>query len=52
MGMWDTAGMAASIDEADRARSARAGLTPMSAETGLGCSTPPWWRSSRRWCRP
>ncbi|MEH1102968.1 acyl carrier protein, partial [Micromonospora sp. CPCC 205561] len=34
-GMWDTAGMAASIDEADRARSARAGLTPMSAEVGL-----------------
>ncbi|MEU4595422.1 type I polyketide synthase, partial [Micromonospora aurantiaca (nom. illeg.)] len=34
-GMWDTAGMAASIDEADRARSARAGLTPMSAEIGL-----------------
>ncbi|MEU4645534.1 SDR family NAD(P)-dependent oxidoreductase, partial [Micromonospora sp. NPDC023814] len=34
-GMWDTAGMAASLDEADRARSARAGLTPMSAETGL-----------------
>ncbi|MGK5517871.1 type I polyketide synthase [Micromonospora sp. URMC 107] len=34
-GMWDTAGMAASIEEADRARSARAGLAPMSAETGL-----------------
>ncbi|MGW4502258.1 type I polyketide synthase, partial [Micromonospora sp. NPDC004336] len=34
-GMWDTAGMAASLDEADRARSARAGLTPMSAEVGL-----------------
>ncbi|WP_435822935.1 type I polyketide synthase, partial [Micromonospora chalcea] len=34
-GMWDTAGMAASIEEADRARSARAGLTPMSAEVGL-----------------
>ncbi|MEU9510859.1 type I polyketide synthase, partial [Micromonospora sp. NPDC048170] len=34
-GMWDTAGMAATLDEADRARSTRAGLTPMSAETGL-----------------
>ncbi|MEH0975043.1 SDR family NAD(P)-dependent oxidoreductase, partial [Micromonospora sp. CPCC 205546] len=34
-GMWDTAGMAASIEAADRARSARAGLTPMSAEVGL-----------------
>ncbi|MGK5677465.1 KR domain-containing protein, partial [Micromonospora sp. URMC 106] len=34
-GMWDTAGMAASIEEADRARSARAGLVPMSAGLGL-----------------
>ncbi|MFI6825444.1 type I polyketide synthase, partial [Micromonospora sp. NPDC050187] len=34
-GMWDTAGMAASIGDADRARSARAGLPSMSAETGL-----------------
>ncbi|WP_417568520.1 KR domain-containing protein, partial [Micromonospora harpali] len=34
-GMWDTEGMAASIGDADRARSARAGLTPMSAATGL-----------------
>ncbi|WP_146167871.1 type I polyketide synthase, partial [Micromonospora sp. MH33] len=34
-GMWDTAGMAASLSEADRARSARAGLTPMSVEVGL-----------------
>ncbi|WP_328348243.1 type I polyketide synthase [Micromonospora sp. NBC_00421] len=34
-GMWDTDGMAASVSEADRARSTRAGLTPMSAETGL-----------------
>ncbi|MEV0882113.1 SDR family NAD(P)-dependent oxidoreductase, partial [Micromonospora echinofusca] len=34
-GMWDTDGMAASLDEADRARSARAGLVPMSAEVGL-----------------
>ncbi|MEU0153835.1 type I polyketide synthase, partial [Micromonospora fulviviridis] len=34
-GMWDTAGMAASLAEADRARSARAGLTPMSVEVGL-----------------
>ncbi|MEV0331114.1 beta-ketoacyl synthase N-terminal-like domain-containing protein, partial [Micromonospora echinospora] len=34
-GMWDTDGMAASIGDADRARSARAGITPMSADTGL-----------------
>ncbi|MEV0882011.1 type I polyketide synthase, partial [Micromonospora echinofusca] len=34
-GMWDTDGMAASLDDADRARSARAGLVPMSAEVGL-----------------
>ncbi len=34
-GMWDTGGMAASIADADRARSARAGITPMSADTGL-----------------
>ncbi|MFE0589779.1 type I polyketide synthase [Micromonospora echinospora] len=34
-GMWDTAGMAATIGDADRARSVRAGITPMSAETGL-----------------
>ncbi|MEU9508924.1 type I polyketide synthase [Micromonospora sp. NPDC048170] len=34
-GMWDTPGMAASIDEADRARSTRGGVTAMSAETGL-----------------
>ncbi|WP_170107954.1 type I polyketide synthase, partial [Micromonospora echinospora] len=34
-GMWDTDGMAASIADADRARSTRAGLPPMSAETGL-----------------
>ncbi|MFI6825440.1 SDR family NAD(P)-dependent oxidoreductase, partial [Micromonospora sp. NPDC050187] len=34
-GMWDTAGMAASIADTDRARSARAGITPMSADTGL-----------------
>ncbi|MER7476024.1 beta-ketoacyl reductase, partial [Micromonospora sp. NPDC000018] len=34
-GMWDTDGMAASVSEADRVRSARAGLTPMSAEVGL-----------------
>ncbi|MFB9547776.1 beta-ketoacyl reductase, partial [Micromonospora sagamiensis] len=34
-GMWDTAGMAASLADTDRARSARAGITPMSAETGL-----------------
>ncbi|MEV4492452.1 type I polyketide synthase [Micromonospora coxensis] len=34
-GMWDTDGMAASISEADRARSARAGITAMDAETGL-----------------
>ncbi|MFF3854975.1 type I polyketide synthase, partial [Micromonospora sp. NPDC002575] len=34
-GMWDTGGMAASVGEVDRARSARAGLTPMSAATGL-----------------
>ncbi|RLK24972.1 acyl transferase domain-containing protein [Micromonospora sp. M71_S20] len=34
-GMWDTPGMAASLDEADRARSTRGGLTAMSAETGL-----------------
>ncbi|WP_438268558.1 type I polyketide synthase [Micromonospora peucetia] len=34
-GMWDTPGMAASIDEADRVRSARGGVTAMSAETGL-----------------
>ncbi|MGW4502970.1 SDR family NAD(P)-dependent oxidoreductase, partial [Micromonospora sp. NPDC004336] len=34
-GMWDTAGMAASLDEADRARSTRGGITAMNAETGL-----------------
>ncbi|WP_416906379.1 type I polyketide synthase [Micromonospora echinospora] len=34
-GMWDTPGMAASVSEVDRARSTRAGLTPMSAGTGL-----------------
>ncbi|MFB9547812.1 beta-ketoacyl reductase, partial [Micromonospora sagamiensis] len=34
-GMWDTAGMAASLADTDRARSARAGLPSMSAETGL-----------------
>ncbi|MFI0797279.1 type I polyketide synthase, partial [Micromonospora rubida] len=34
-GMWDTAGMAASIGEVDRVRSARSGLPPMSVETGL-----------------
>ncbi|MEW2378348.1 type I polyketide synthase [Micromonospora sp. NPDC047812] len=34
-GMWDTPGMAASLDEADRARSTRGGVTAMSAETGL-----------------
>ncbi|WP_249030875.1 type I polyketide synthase, partial [Micromonospora echinospora] len=34
-GMWDTDGMAASIGDADRARSTRAGITPMSVDTGL-----------------
>ncbi|MDG4818385.1 SDR family NAD(P)-dependent oxidoreductase [Micromonospora sp. WMMD956] len=34
-GMWDTAGMAATVGDADRARSARAGISPMSADTGL-----------------
>ncbi|WP_405111672.1 SDR family NAD(P)-dependent oxidoreductase [Micromonospora sp. NBC_01405] len=34
-GMWDTAGMAASLGGVDRARSERAGLTAMSADTGL-----------------
>ncbi|WP_229397814.1 type I polyketide synthase [Micromonospora okii] len=34
-GMWDTPGMAASVSDADRARSARGGLAAMSAETGL-----------------
>ncbi|EWM62863.1 type I polyketide synthase [Micromonospora sp. M42] len=34
-GMWDTPGMGASLDEADRARSTRGGITAMSAETGL-----------------
>ncbi|MET8912697.1 type I polyketide synthase, partial [Micromonospora sp. NPDC004551] len=34
-GMWDTAGMAASVSDVDRARSARAGLAAMSPETGL-----------------
>ncbi|BCJ69234.1 hypothetical protein Prubr_62550 [Polymorphospora rubra] len=34
-GMWDTDGMAATLGEADRARSARAGLAPMSAEVGV-----------------
>ncbi|PTA43032.1 beta-ketoacyl synthase, partial [Micromonospora sp. RP3T] len=34
-GMWDTAGMAASLSAGDRQRSARAGLTPMSVQTGL-----------------
>ncbi|MFI2664566.1 type I polyketide synthase [Micromonospora carbonacea] len=34
-GMWDTAGMAATVGDADRARSARAGISPMSAATGL-----------------
>ncbi|WP_117672147.1 type I polyketide synthase, partial [Micromonospora sp. MW-13] len=34
-GMWDTAGMAASLGDADRARSGRAGLTAMSADIGL-----------------
>ncbi|MGK5674962.1 type I polyketide synthase [Micromonospora sp. URMC 106] len=34
-GMWDTAGMAASIGGTDRARTARAGLRPMNARTGL-----------------
>ncbi|MGC5334049.1 type I polyketide synthase [Micromonospora sp. DT62] len=34
-GMWDTPGMGASLDEADRARSTRGGVTAMSAETGL-----------------
>ncbi|MFJ1540959.1 type I polyketide synthase [Micromonospora chalcea] len=34
-GMWDTPGMGASLDEADRARSTRGGITAMSADTGL-----------------
>ncbi|MDT0527723.1 SDR family NAD(P)-dependent oxidoreductase [Micromonospora sp. DSM 115977] len=34
-GMWDTAGMAASIGGVERARSARAGLRGMNARTGL-----------------
>ncbi|WP_141707640.1 type I polyketide synthase, partial [Micromonospora sp. II] len=34
-GMWDTAGMAASIGGNDRARTARAGIRPMNARTGL-----------------
>ncbi|MFF3854991.1 type I polyketide synthase [Micromonospora sp. NPDC002575] len=34
-GMWDTAGMAATVGDADRARSARAGISPMGADTGL-----------------
>ncbi|MGN9769082.1 type I polyketide synthase, partial [Micromonospora sp. SD12] len=35
-GMWDTDGMAASINDADRARVTRAGLVPMTAPVGLG----------------
>ncbi|MGW4502658.1 SDR family NAD(P)-dependent oxidoreductase, partial [Micromonospora sp. NPDC004336] len=35
-GMWDTDGMAASIDDTDRARVSRAGLVPMTAAVGLG----------------
>ncbi|MGW1062502.1 type I polyketide synthase, partial [Micromonospora rubida] len=35
-GMWDTDGMASSINDADRARVSRAGLTPMTAPVGLG----------------
>ncbi|MEU9510802.1 type I polyketide synthase, partial [Micromonospora sp. NPDC048170] len=35
-GMWDTEGMAASINDADRARVTRAGLVPMTAQVGLG----------------
>ncbi|WP_405095218.1 type I polyketide synthase [Micromonospora sp. NBC_01412] len=34
-GMWDTDGMGASLGEAERTRSARGGVTAMSAETGL-----------------
>ncbi|MFG3702744.1 type I polyketide synthase [Micromonospora sp. NPDC047620] len=34
-GMWDTAGMAASVSDADRARSTRAGITGMGTDTGL-----------------
>ncbi|MGK5674963.1 type I polyketide synthase, partial [Micromonospora sp. URMC 106] len=35
-GMWDTDGMAASINDTDRARVSRAGLVPMTAQIGLG----------------
>ncbi len=35
-GMWDTDGMAASINDTDRARVTRAGLVPMTAPVGLG----------------
>ncbi|SCG75728.1 type I polyketide synthase [Micromonospora coxensis] len=34
-GMWDTTGMAATVGDTDRARSTRAGITPMSVATGL-----------------
>ncbi|MEE3920998.1 hypothetical protein V2I01_30870 [Micromonospora sp. BRA006-A] len=34
--MWDTDGMAASINDTDRARVTRAGLVPMTAPVGLG----------------
>ncbi|SCL26451.1 Acyl transferase domain-containing protein [Micromonospora pallida] len=34
-GMWDTDGMAATVSDTDRARSTRAGITPMSAPTAL-----------------
>ncbi|MEH1102387.1 type I polyketide synthase, partial [Micromonospora sp. CPCC 205561] len=35
-GMWDTDGMAASINDVDRARVTRTGLVPMTAPVGLG----------------
>ncbi|MEU4645159.1 type I polyketide synthase, partial [Micromonospora sp. NPDC023814] len=35
-GMWDTDGMAASINDTDRARVSRSGLVPMTAQVGLG----------------
>ncbi|MER5338534.1 type I polyketide synthase, partial [Micromonospora sp. NPDC002717] len=35
-GMWNTDGMAASINDTDRARVSRAGLVPMTAQVGLG----------------
>ncbi|MEU6075142.1 type I polyketide synthase [Micromonospora sp. NPDC047074] len=34
-GMWDVDGMAATLGEADRARAAQSGLTPLDAGTGL-----------------